>query len=34
MRFDLNEGSPLITTKKVFWKAIGIALLRFLRSAA
>ena len=31
MRFDLNEGFPLITTKKVFWKAVVLELLWFLR---
>jgi thymidylate synthase len=31
MRFDLNEGFPLVTTKKVFWRAIVIELLWFLR---
>jgi len=31
MRFDLNEGFPLITTKKVFWKAVALELLWFLR---
>jgi thymidylate synthase len=31
MRFDLNEGFPLITTKKVFLRAIIVELLWFLR---
>ncbi len=31
MRFDLNEGFPLVTTKKVFMKAIVMELLWFLR---
>lgn len=31
MRFDLSEGFPLVTTKKMFWKGAVIELLWFLR---
>ena len=31
LRFDLQRGFPLLTTKKVFWKGIAYELLWFLR---
>jgi thymidylate synthase len=31
MRFDLRQGFPLVTTKKVFFKAVALELLWFLR---
>jgi thymidylate synthase/dihydrofolate reductase len=31
MKFDLREGFPLLTTKRVFWRAIVEELLMFLR---
>lgn len=31
LRFDLQEGFPLLTTKKMFWKGVVVELLWFLR---
>ena len=31
MRFDLNDGFPLVTTKKTFLRAIIVELIRLIR---
>ena len=33
MRFDLNQGFPLITTKRVYWKGVVAELLWFLKGS-
>ena len=34
MRFDLKQGFPLLTTKKVFWKGVIVELLWFLKGSS
>jgi thymidylate synthase len=34
LRYDLSQGFPLITTKKVHWKSIALELLWFLRGSS
>lgn len=34
IRFDLNEGFPLLTTKKTFWRGVAIELLWFLSGSS
>jgi thymidylate synthase len=33
MRFDLNQGFPLVSTKKMYWKAVVAELLWFLKGS-
>ena len=33
MRFDLREGFPLLTTKRVFWRGVAEELLWFIRGS-
>jgi thymidylate synthase len=34
IRFDLNQGFPLLTTKKTFWRGLAIELLWFLSGSS
>lgn len=34
IRFDLNEGFPLLTTKKTFWRGVVVELLWFLSGSS
>lgn len=34
LQFDLGVGFPLLTTKRVYWKAVAVELLWFLRNAS